>query len=39
MTEVFKTHTKKAVNDAVALLNARMIPLHFFLLNGLLTRL
>ena len=23
MTEVFKTHTKKAINDAVALINAR----------------
>ena len=23
MTEVFKTHTKKAINDAVALVNAR----------------
>ena len=23
MTDVFKTHTKKAINDAVALVNAR----------------
>jgi len=23
MTEIFKTHTKKAINDAVALINAR----------------
>ena len=23
MTEVFRTHTKKAINDAVALINAR----------------
>lgn len=28
MTEVFKTHTKKAINDAVALINARKPYLH-----------
>ena len=27
MTEVFKTHTKKAINEAVSLLNARKEPL------------
>ena len=27
MTEVFKTHTKKAINDAVALVNARQFAL------------
>ena len=27
MTEVFKTHTKKAINDAVALINARQFAL------------
>lgn len=28
MTEVFKTHTKKAINEAVSLLNARKQPLN-----------
>ena len=36
MTEVFKTHTKKAINDAVALINARMcspVISHMMLLS------
>ena len=26
MTETFKTYSKKAINDAVSLINARMLP-------------
>ncbi|KAL8974558.1 MAG: hypothetical protein Q9197_001208 [Variospora fuerteventurae] len=31
MQDVFKTHTKKSINDAVSLLNARIVPFRFLL--------